>query len=438
MAGKGPTNAKLWVYDVGFGDCLLLELAYPHQTRFVLFDFGTKGLPPGAGPRHMQAVADAIEGKLAEGELVAVVATHRHRDHIASFPLLPKLAPRVVVQPWTDKPSARRDWTGPGPGPGVRLRRLHDPLGFMPGTLAAAQSASEHAFGLLGDDHPMAAAAKNNQENPRARAFLEKLCPASRHDYVFAGGRAKNLERCLPGVKISVLGPPTVKQYASTLRPPKRSSADDDEHWLWLAGLTDEWAFWHRAERALASAAEAHQGRGRPLFPRAPSRRAIPPEGRWLVERMSRERRDAASALVQVVDSALNNTSVILLLTIGKTRLLFSGDAEVEAWKWALCDAPDHRQTRAAVGATDLYKVGHHGSWNATPRGTLWPAFGKKGGPGRRGRMVSVLSTKPGTHPSVPAPALLRELKQSTTLYSTRARRPKGQLCIEVPIRLRK
>lgn len=436
MASKGPVSAKLWVYDVGFGDCLLLELGYASQKRFVLFDFGTKGLPPHAGAGHMKQVGAAIGDKLSGSELAAVVATHRHRDHVSSFELIPGLAPRVVVQPWVDKPSAKHDWTGPGRG--VQLRAVRDPLGFMPATLGAAQSSSQHALAVLGDGHSMAAAAKNNSANPRALAFLKKLCPPSRHDYVWAGGRAKNLERALPGVQISVLGPPTVKQVATLLRAPRRSARDTAEHWLWLAGLTDEAAFWHRAELAMASSAAARQGQGRALFPRAPSRRTVPPEVRWLVERMGRERRDAASALVQAVDSALNNTSVILLLTIGKTRLLFSGDAEVEAWRWALDEAPDRRQTRAAVRETDLYKVGHHGSWNATPHETLWPVFGKTGGPGRRGRMVSVLSTKPGTHPSVPAPALERELKQSTKLYSTRARRPAGQLCVEVPIRLRK
>jgi hypothetical protein len=34
----------------------------------------------------------------------------------------------------------------------------------------------------------------------------------------------------------------------------------------------------------------------------------------------------------------------------------------------------------AECAKTDLYKVGHHGSRNATPRELLWEAFDKRGG----------------------------------------------------------
>ena len=57
---KGPTQAKLWAYDVGFGDCLLLELGYSaSDIRFVLLDFGTKSLPDGAEKsKYMLAIAN--------------------------------------------------------------------------------------------------------------------------------------------------------------------------------------------------------------------------------------------------------------------------------------------------------------------------------------------------------------------------------------------
>ena len=69
----------------------------------------------------------------------------------------------------------------------------------------------------------------------------------------------------------------------------------------------------------------------------------------------------------------MNNTSVILLFRIGKVSLLFPGDAQIENWQYAL----DNKANRQLLAGVDVYKVGHYGSLNATPK-TLWEGFKKK------------------------------------------------------------
>ena len=72
----------------------------------------------------------------------------------------------------------------------------------------------------------------------------------------------------------------------------------------------------------------------------------------------------------------------------------------------------------------DLYKVGHHGSLNATPK-TLWELSKKRGGVGQTKNLITVLSTLAGLHgdPSrkteVPRATLLNELAKNSLLYST-------------------
>ena len=40
--------------------------------------------------------------------------------------------------------------------------------------------------------------------------------------------------------------------------------------------------------------------------------------------------------IVRILDQETNNTSVILLFEIGKTKLLFPGDAQIENWDFTL------------------------------------------------------------------------------------------------------
>jgi hypothetical protein len=76
------------------------------------------------------------------------------------------------------------------------------------------------------------------------------------------------------------------------------------------------------------------------------------------------------------------------------------------------------------LAEVDFYKVGHHGSLNATPRSLLWHAFRK-----RKGRQFqTMMSTLPSKHGSllsrseVPRRTLLQALKTGSQLIGTNRR----------------
>ncbi len=87
-----PKSVEIRGYQVGFGDCFLLSFVYSDtDKRHVLIDFGTMELPTRGTPRkaakaseHMPQVASHI-AKVCGGSLTAVIATHRHADHISGF-----------------------------------------------------------------------------------------------------------------------------------------------------------------------------------------------------------------------------------------------------------------------------------------------------------------------------------------------------------------
>ena len=89
-------------------------------------------------------------------------------------------------------------------------------------------------------------------------------------------------------------------------------------------------------------------------------------------------------AIVRSLDYALNNTSLILLFEIGGTRLLFPGDAQIENWSYALFDAPNHEEIQARLAGANFYKVGHHGSLNATPEDAVERVRARRNEPARR------------------------------------------------------
>jgi len=200
-----------------------------------------------------------------------------------------------------------------------------------------------------------------------------------------------------------VLGPPTLEQTESIR---KQKSSDKDE-------------FWQFAPRRFSDATALD--RSKLLFPDAERvlRSGLFTEQRWLARRLDETNADMMLGLVRSLDAQMNNTSLILLLRAGTKTLLFPGDAQLENWQYAL-----QSNLAPLLDDVDLYKVGHHGSRNATPR-SMWNRFKKKSRQDTPERITSVVSTKHGKHGSVdkhtevPRGTLVAELDTYSNFHST-------------------
>ena len=369
-----PVRIALRAYNVGFGDCFLLTFHYAGDCRRVLIDFGSTAPPAGAPRNFMMRVAKDIA---SGGRLHGIVATHRHSDHISGFAsqcgkIIAALAPEVVVQPWTEDPAAAPDGLGPC-------------------------GAGEQGGG--------------DMLNRSAMEGLREMGRGGRAVYTHAGAPS-GLEEILPGVEVFVLGPPTLAQSAAIRRERPRDAA---EFWQFRA-------FWESQERA---------ARATDLFPNAPRYESgeTPAELRWFLDRARRIRSEQRKEFVRALDHVLNNTSVILLFRVGDFSLLFPGDAQIENWSWSL----GQERYRELLRGVNVYKVGHHGSLNATPR-SLWNLFEHRATKrDERHRLVSLLPTRSGKHGSerahteVPRHTLVETLARESELFCTESL-PKNQL----------
>ena len=83
---------------------------------------------------------------------------------------------------------------------------------------------------------------------------------------------------------------------------------------------------------------------------------------------------DVLAAAAATIDGTLNNQSLVVLFTCHGKKLLFVGDAQWGNWAYWLYGKPMKGkdpgisdEARQILASIDFYKVGHHGSTNATP-----------------------------------------------------------------------
>ena len=424
LPGKStPSSVTIRMYNVGFGDCFLLTFAYPMQERHVLIDYGSTAAPKNAPAQFMVKIAQDLRER-CKGELEVLVETHRHRDHISGFTtqgeatgkIIASLHPRHIIQPWTEDPKAKPNAMTATTLSQRRGKPSEKELtSHFLGSLEDMHRVAEHIDRITRGEtmhassqalHQLAFVGQNNLKNLSAVKNLMNMGKKGQTHYVNAG---MTLNKLLPGVKITVLGPPTLKQ-TETIRTQR--SKDPGEFWqfrsFWASqGLT-------ASRMASLSKTSAERGRVRQL------RNAPPPNMRWFIEQSRKAYADQTLEIVRDLDSVMNNTSVILLIEVGKRKLLFPGDAQIENWAYAL----KNKKWCDLLKDVNLYKVGHHGSLNATPK-SLWKLFRNKGGEHAHDRLETMCSTKSGKHGSsksgteVPRAVLLRELRDSSDFTST-------------------
>ncbi len=360
-AGNGP-RATVRMYRQGLGDCFLVTIPRKDQQPFrILIDCGViLGTEDSDG--KMTRVAENII-KETSGHVDILVATHQHWDHLSGFvqaaDVFAKLTVGEVWVAWTEDPDddlaneLRQERAQ-----AIAALRMSVAAMTMAGDASGA-SEIDDLIGFFG-----AARGASTDDAMKAVMSMGKL------RYCRATDSPVHLED--PDIRIYVLGPPhDAKQIRRTL-----PSARDPETYGVAA---------HQLSENIAAALQPDDEdtpfsdlrsipmpmtRGMEFFRRrywgpgddAPDWRRI--DTAWL---------DGASALALALDSATNNTSLVLAVELpGDDVLLFVGDAQVGNWlSWA--DLSWNVDGKTVTGPELLaravfYKVGHHGSHNATLR----------------------------------------------------------------------
>ncbi len=393
-------SVSVRMYQVGFGDCFLLSFEYDgpaspgtRAERHMLIDFGRNARPHFGG--DMKEVAQSIKDRCG-GDLDVIVVTHRHEDHLSAFgqksaaKLIGDCAPRLIVRSWTEDPAAEANAGQPALAANRR---------YLAGIRAARSFAAQVAQGFSLDATDAGRRLRGLADTEVAnKAAVDQLTawgeagrPESPPEYLHYGA-ASSIGTRIPGVTFRLLGPPLPTDF-----PDIAKQIDDhpDEFWhLWQ----------QRLPMALAGAAEADATAAATHAPRRLARgRSAGALGageigpvRWLTDRVRKQQVTSLLRIVRWLDDVMNNTSVVLLIKAGDRRLLFPGDAQFESWKWITQASPDAARNRKDLARVDLYKVGHHGSRNATPKQSLYKLWAPDGGSARA--VLSLMSTREGVY----------------------------------------
>jgi beta-lactamase superfamily II metal-dependent hydrolase len=403
---QGPTapEVRIRMYRQGLGDCMLLTFRAPNTKEcHVVIDCGVlQGSPDGA-ERVSATVADiAKEAK----QLDLLITTHEHADHLSGFnsarDTWEKLVIRRTWMAWTEneenpevKEMKRRQW--------ARLQaalagvaRLEQAAAAMVGERQSrVQHQCQAARGVLafafdeGDDWDAltGASAEKRESGPAKALRWLKERAGSTLDYCHPRDEPRRLGD-INGVRVFVLGPPEGELI-------RRSNPRKGEAYELFGGLLDsDVCFGLAAAKASAAFGIPDPATAQP-FDAFHQRRYERVKTQSLEEyqffkehygfeddsqdawrRIECDWLNVSEALALALTGHVNNTSLVVAFELGAGGpvLLFPGDAQAGSWrswaglKWRFREGG---QTRTVTGAdllkrTVFYKVGHHGSHNAT------------------------------------------------------------------------
>lgn len=406
------------------GDCFLITCqpvrpdGSTGQTVSILVDFGV--LQAVAGARElMQDLGNSIRD-LCGGHLDYLVITHEHADHISGFAHAGSLFFAETGAPQISIGTLWMAWTeNPGDEQARALRARHAPAfalfealanpaagGFGAAERDAFKSALDvFAFNAMppapdaarvAGTGPAGRAAGGVQAQRRTGAqIMEALKKTARQvDYLEPGDLRLIADPVglAPPLKVHVLGPPRDPELLYRSDPSRRQpetylvDPSDTETLLAATGRTIEAGTVRQLaapsalfpDRYVALARANPTGRGGTWRTREPAVRDLWKAYVGETDRiLAVDGPGAAERLALKLDSDTNNTSLVLAFELADGQvLLFAADAQVGNWlSWDRQRYPDKlEQGGPGVDIHDLlsrvrlYKVGHHGSHNATIR----------------------------------------------------------------------
>lgn len=372
-------EVRIRMYKQGLGDCFLLTFSRTRKPFHMLIDCGALS----STDQQLKKVVSDIK-KTTGGRLDVLAATHEHWDHISGFVQAREIFDEIDVNEvwvaWTEDPDSdaakriRDEFRKRKKAVEMALARLpHDKKNRQ---LALYREAITDLFGFYGG---LGATAADQGKTEKAWDYI--LNKAA-NQYCNPKGRPRVLEG-VPGVRVYVLGPPQNPDFIRKRLSTKETYDSKQGMSLatsFLAAVDD--TFLDQETRAAAFPFEEHYR----LSPDdARETRFFEDyygfgdndEGEW--RRIDHDWLTVAGELALNIDNYTNNTCLALAIElIGSGNvLLFPGDAQVGNWlsweelEWKIKDpGGEERIVKSAdlLARTVLYKVGHHGSHNATLR----------------------------------------------------------------------
>lgn len=394
VSGTG-TGLRIRMYRVGFGDFFLVSVPTAADSfAHILVDCGVHAHDLGVMGEAVAQLKKDTGGKLA-----LVIMTHRHADHISGFG-----SEREVFETFTVERVWMSWFEDPKDGKAARIQAgIAATAVRLQAALAARAGPADAQYLRMAGNALGAAASGNAAALEMLHSFRTPDGKATPVDYYTAGDKP-TLPASLAGAGLE----------AEIVGPPKD---------LALVAKMDNAAHQYLAEGEDPDAPVRAGGRDREPFHCA--YRVEVPDYAWPGKRTSlfpdRQVRDNVAAMqpdllaaaAGKADNALNNQSLVVLFTFRSKTMLFAGDAQWGNWANFLFGGAigtrGHAEltprSKQILGKLDFYKVGHHGSRNATPIDFVEAM--KKG-------CVAMCSTDPGAYNEVPREPLMDALLKQT------------------------
>ena len=401
-----PKNgAAIRMYRHGLGDCFLLAFdkgTSSSRPCYVLVDCGVHNRQDKGSKRLGEVMANLIAA--TGGKIDVVVATHEHADHLSGF--VQKGSPFIdgrlqVDRFWTAWTENRED---------SQANRLRSKRAAARETIRKAVEKvrkrgvtgfAEQLTGLLDfedleDDVPVLGAQAKKKKASSNEVALEMLKQNATVVYCEPGETRK-----LPGVRSArarayILAPPRDEALLKRDRPKEGPGQE-----TYLTGRAQQRTFLQAPAFCPAECADPREADLRHPFESVLRRKCRfdvkgdaarwrgtdgPSETRRFCQkhyfadddwrRIDTDWLDTTEQLALHLNNDTNNTSLVLAFELGPVQegpvFLFAGDAQVGNWlSWRSQSYKAGRRTFTAddlLTRTALYKVGHHGSHNATLR----------------------------------------------------------------------
>jgi beta-lactamase superfamily II metal-dependent hydrolase len=376
------------MYRQGLGDCFLIFLKRSNGEDYkIVIDCGV--ILGTSNPVEMMTnVVDNIV-KETKGRIDLLLATHEHWDHLSGFIQAAESFKHLTVDQvwlaWTEDPQD------------VLAKQLREERGHALKALQMADNALQMVGDLSGSDAG-GLGVQQDKKKPQlppapsrgeiVSSMLSFLGAASGHSTQDALDKVKDMAKgairyCRPAdapihlgdpdARLYILGPPPDEKLIRRTLP---SASSPETYGLALDGSgvlpldvtkalkdpNDDPPFLPTFAIPLSVAHSV------PFFQQhywGPGQDA----GDW--RRIDTEWLDGAAELALALDSATNNTSLVVAIELaGGDVLLFVADAQVgnwESWQELSWNVDGHTVTGPdLLKRAVFYKVGHHGSHNAT------------------------------------------------------------------------